>query len=1494
MVLENTAPYLRVSATKQENSVVDADTGAGYRRVNSFSIFERIQSTPDVQKKVSVIDSPIEEDIEPVIVPDWRPQKRVRTISVGLVLALNFGFDPPGVIKPSPCAVLECWIDPTNLSTHRAKEMIGEQLRQQYAKWQLSNAAKLVTYQHALDPTIEDVRLLCYNLRKQAKDDRILIHYNGHGAPRVSSEGEIWVFDKTRKGEVTDYIPLSYKDLRLWMGKPSILVLDCSSAGTLVPFWLTTQTEGTPDSTTRGGPPEEPEETRWAKDTILLCACSDNEWLPMQPGYPADIFTCCLTTPIPIALRWFVHQNRATMGNLDPDAVECVPGDEKDRTTPLGELNRIFIAITDSIAWDVLPKPFFQLLFRQDMLFASMFRNFLLADRIMRSLGCTPVSYPPLPSGICDHPLWHSWDLACENLLFQVNEEGHFKRYMESKRGANEDRSSESVVKQPAVESTNIYLPFFTEQLTAFEVWLDFSPIHRANLRKGVLRAPEQLPILLQVLLWPLHRIRALKLLQRFHDLGPWAVNLALISGIFPYIGKLLQNPDYTSLLVSIWASILAFDSSCRVELLKLKDGGFGAFTKHMLVGMDKTSEERISLVRERILSTFVVTLSCHAYPTGQLECVRTSVHRSCNAMLSNYEQKEIDTLSVAELEFPSDWRVWLCLAIASMAKDNPAVQSELFLSGSHERLIFRLKDKDPHVRAAACYALGCLIWSTPRESRPPSSQDLMGTINQTHNIQNPFTPNSSITPPNLQFANPPTLAWQSSTQPALPQVISVVNPPVLPSSQQRASIPQGGRLTVPALFPSGRNVISSLEPQLTQASRPLRPSVYDDRRRLEFDLVAAEAACEAGMDASLMVRYESIVTLGRIVGKYQEAFLVAAEDVAQQEHGSRNTITTYPAPKGLDPVFRPRFCFLWKHLRMCQHKDPCPMVKSAASMTVSVVHEELLKHRFHRKAHLDGQDDDEDLALNIEDLTARLNGLEDVGSDVLNTSENEQGIPRSAVKLRPKSNIRRVATDVAALSGKGTDLGQHSVGWDKDSSLKYTLPTSSFYDWKKKSLDLESEPIESIKDLETDPLSPVGATKIYLEARNMTVREAGSSLAESYFSLIPKPETNNFTTLDEESAKEAKRKRDEVKMKETVILTNANVEMTKMVRFHSYEDVLVACGANDSVSVFSSETGKRHSTFLNGNPRNTRLTSSVWLNEETENSLFLVGCNDGSVRLWGEFLDPDGRPSSKTPTMVSSFFASSVKPSPNPSDTSGLVCEWQPSHHMLICGGSSDKISFWDLETEKLVTEIDTETQADVTTLTTAWDFDQLGMGPSSTSSGYSGIGPDVLVSGHSDGTIKIFDIRLPGYAADDGSARRRRRRVSQYNEHKRWVVSTTFTAYGNRHLLLSGTLDSEIKAWDLRMSTSIRTIDAQRSMITACAVHTKMPLVATGSEHQYIKLLTLDGKTIQVLRYHEKKSSGHRIGPVSCLAFHRYKPILAAGSTDEYIGIYTSQKYA
>lgn len=80
----------------------------------------------------------------------------------------------------------------------------------------------------------------------------------------------------------------------------------------------------------------------------------------MNPDLPADIFTSCLTTPIKIALRWFVMQTTSKLvPKITLDLIDRIPGQLNDRRTMLGELNWIFTAITDTIAWNTLPRGWF-------------------------------------------------------------------------------------------------------------------------------------------------------------------------------------------------------------------------------------------------------------------------------------------------------------------------------------------------------------------------------------------------------------------------------------------------------------------------------------------------------------------------------------------------------------------------------------------------------------------------------------------------------------------------------------------------------------------------------------------------------------------------------------------------------------------------------------------------------------------------------------------------------------------------------------------------------------------------------------------------------------------------------------------------------------------------------------------------------------------------------------------------------------------------------
>ena len=69
--------------------------------------------------------------------------------------------------------------------------------------------------------------------------------------------------------------------------------------------------------------------------------------------------------------------------------VSSSSGTVSDRSTMRGQLNWIFTAITDTISWNILPADLFHRIFRNDLLVAALFRNFLLAVSPAPAAPCT-------------------------------------------------------------------------------------------------------------------------------------------------------------------------------------------------------------------------------------------------------------------------------------------------------------------------------------------------------------------------------------------------------------------------------------------------------------------------------------------------------------------------------------------------------------------------------------------------------------------------------------------------------------------------------------------------------------------------------------------------------------------------------------------------------------------------------------------------------------------------------------------------------------------------------------------------------------------------------------------------------------------------------------------------------------------------------------------------------------------------------------------------
>jgi regulator-associated protein of mTOR len=633
----------------------------------------------------------------------WRLQDKLKTGNGAIVVCLNLDVDPPDVVKTQPCAVLEGWIDPRKLGSAKALEAIGKNLCQQF---QSLNAR--IKYKPFLDPSIDEARRFCVNLRKTAKDERLCFYYNGHGVPKPTPSGELWVFNKT----YSQYIPVSLYDLQTWLGSPVVFFWDCSAAGNLVQNLQKYAKQRDEAAMAKhggnvdGSPPH--------SSAIQLAACLASETLPMAPDMPADIFTSCLTSPIEMALRfYYLHQNPPP--GVTMDMLHEVPGDLKDRRTPLGELNWIFTAVTDTIAWTSFSRPIFKRLFRQDLLVAALFRNFLLAERIMRNYHCTPHTVPELPS-TATHPLWAAWDRSVEDIIKQLPDLIKSARPVKSEPvEIVEGRQFVPLPFKYDYKSSS----FFTDHLTAFELWMSrgggalakvgpwsmpplekledevSTPNEDATQPELVPRKPPaQLPILLQVLLSQAHRMRALTLLCQFVDLGPWAVHLVLEIGIYPYVQKLLLSPqgDLKPLLIFIWSRLIAFDKSCQVDLLREAQ-----FTYFATI-LDYSNPVGLAYTFEyRSMCAFILASLCRDHPPGQVACLAWNK----GALLDFYLHHIVNS---------SDFllKQWCCLAIAQLWDgSNDAKEIALDQGVQHQLLALLNEDASAEVRASALYALG-------------------------------------------------------------------------------------------------------------------------------------------------------------------------------------------------------------------------------------------------------------------------------------------------------------------------------------------------------------------------------------------------------------------------------------------------------------------------------------------------------------------------------------------------------------------------------------------------------------------------------------------------------------------------------------------------------------------------------------------------------------------------------------------------------------------
>ncbi|XP_021067833.1 regulatory-associated protein of mTOR [Mus pahari] len=1058
----------------------------------------------------------------------WRMKDRMKTVSVALVLCLNVGVDPPDVVKTTPCARLECWIDPLSMGPQKALETIGANLQKQYENWQ-----PRARYKQSLDPTVDEVKKLCTSLRRNAKEERVLFHYNGHGVPRPTVNGEVWVFNKN----YTQYIPLSIYDLQTWMGSPSIFVYDCSNAGLIVKsfkqFALQREQELEVAAINPNHPLAQMPLPPSMKNCIQLAACEAHELLPMIPDLPADLFTSCLTTPIKIALRWFCMQKCVSLvPGVTLDLIEKIPGRLNDRRTPLGELNWIFTAITDTIAWNVLPRDLFQKLFRQDLLVASLFRNFLLAERIMRSYNCTPVSSPRLPPTYM-HAMWQAWDLAVDICLSQlptIIEEGTAFRHS----------------------------PFFAEQLTAFQVWLTMGVENRSP--------PEQLPIVLQVLLSQVHRLRALDLLGRFLDLGPWAVSLALSVGIFPYVLKLLQSSarELRPLLVFIWAKILAVDSSCQADLVK--DNGHKYFLSVLA--------DPYMPAEHRTMTAFILAVIVNSYTTGQEACLQGNLIAICLEQLSDPHPL---------------LRQWVAICLGRIWQNFDSARWCGVRDSAHEKLYSLLSDPIPEVRCAAVFALGTFVGNSAERTDHSTTIDhnVAMMLAQLINDGSPMVRKELVV-----ALSHLVVQYESNFCTVALQFMEEEKNYPLPSP----AATEGGSLTPvrdSPCTPRLRSVSSYGNIRAVTTARNLNKSLQN------LSLTEESGSSVAFSPGNLSTSSSASSTLG---SPENEEYILSFETIDKMRR-----VSSYSALNSLIGVsFNSVYTQMWRVL-LHLAADPYPDVSDLAMKVLnSIAYKATVNARPQR-------------ILDTSSLTQSAPAsptnkgmhIHQVGGSPPASSTSSCSLTNDVAKQAVGRDLPSSRPGTAGPTGaqytphshqfprtrKMFDKGPDQTTDDADDAAGHksficASMQTGFCDWSARYF---AQPVMKIPE-EHDLESQIRKEREWRFLRNTRVRKQAQQVIQK-----------GITRLDDQ------------------IFLNRNPGVPSVVKFHPFTPC-IAVADKDSICFWDWEKGEKLDYFHNGNPRYTRVTAMEYLNGQ-DCSLLLTATDDGAIRVWKNFADLEKNP---------------------------------------------------------------------------------------------------------------------------------------------------------------------------------------------------------------------------------------------------------------------------
>ncbi|KAJ3493649.1 hypothetical protein NLJ89_g10966 [Agrocybe chaxingu] len=975
-----------------------------------------------------------------------------------------------------------------------------------------------------------------------------------------------------------------------------------------------------------------------------------------------------------------------------------------------------------------------------------------------------------------------------------------------------------------------VYVPsrFFADQLLAFEVWIsrggsaltkrgplslpqhalgkvDATPempeidIH-ADRHLVPRKPPDQLPIVLQVLLSQPHRLRALILLSQFVDLGPWAVHLVLTIGIFPYISKLLQaaGQDLRPVLIFIWARILAVDSSVQTDLYNTQ--GYKYFSN--VLGL-KNEDSLPNVSEHKAMCSFILASISRDFPHGQSACWSERVFDNCYDRL-----EEHDFLL----------RQWTALCIAQMWDANDEIKVYGVDRGTQDKLIAMLSDDSAEVRCAALYALGTFMGASGSADPNKLGGGGTGTMYQLEERVH-FRMEVAV-------ATGATLSIKDDASPMCRKELLVV---------------------ISCLVKEWRGYFVVCAWIYWEEDRRWRSGTMGHHHHTasahyhDEDITsAAVAEWLDGFGEDEQLREENRVLLSSFFTIFV-VLLDLSVDPYQEVATNAQTIVDYIMALLLESPFT--------RLESTSLDMP-PTAPIDRRVTAILAFNELPPLPHHpaatdhpspalRQHYLAQQPTPSSVSSSFANALKVL-----TGGIAFPTSDNDgRSSPSlaSAFLAGRASEKREEALDVSRPPSPNMNVAQYASPYPaaKDSGSDRGGPPSPRSS-QSEPPQLDFLPCHVMEALFEEDMERLRARRKVAghprRQHHYQYGHGGDSLpspSNSTFSMDSSassvilglgtgagirdalPLKSNFYDWCAEYFKEPQMRqteadepgsvqynyqvwrqmRNEQVIKETQAqsLVSASCRWDLPVAsvsiqghpltlaFHSYDQHLIVANESDMISVWDWHHRKRLNYFCNGNARGTSITALEIINQDVA---------DGIVRLYRNY-DPSLE---QGPLQMVSAFRG-INEMVQVRQGSGLVMDWKQSVGTLLVGGDAHTIKVWDAQTETAGLDLDTNSKSPVTSIMTDYGSSQ------------------TFVASFGDGGVKVFDRRL-----DDEDAI-----VRVYNDHTSWVQSVRWHPKTHGQFISARhVLDGQVKLFDIRGSDrAITTWNIHPNGLSAFDVH-------------------------------------------------------------------------